>query len=75
MLKLSLCFPPSRALECLNFLGMAWQHAPALVVHTCIAGSEGSTLYCFRDRRCADCQRDLVVYEGKLMRENRLVPQ
>src|SRR4029450_4156380 len=34
-----------------------------------LAGSGGSALDCFRDRRCANRQRDLVVYEGKLMAE------
>ena len=37
-----------------------------------LAGSGDSALYVLRDRRCADRQCDLVVYEGKLMGENVL---
>src|SRR5262249_42864799 len=37
-----------------------------------LAGSGGSALYVFRDRCCANRQRDLVVYERKLMGENVL---
>ena len=70
MLKLSLFFHPSRTPTCSNFLGMAacslahWAYL--------LAGSGGSALYVLRDRRCADRQRDFVVYEGELMGENIL---
>src|SRR5262245_25056176 len=70
MRKLSLFLPRARTPACANFLGMAacslahWAYL--------LAGSGGSALYVLRDRRCADRQRDLVVYEGELMGENVL---
>ena len=70
MLKLSLFLPGARTPACSNFLGMdacSLAHWAYL-----LAGSGGSALYCFRDRRCADRQRYFVVYEGELMGENIL---
>src|SRR5262245_51400015 len=36
MLKLSLSLPLARRPACSNFLAMVWQHAPCLVVCTCL---------------------------------------
>ncbi len=72
MLKLSCYFPLSRTPECFSFLAMVWKHPPSSVGRTCIAGSGGSALYFFRDRRCADRQGDPVIDEGELMGENIL---
>jgi hypothetical protein len=64
------CLATDRGRACSNFFGMEacslahWAYQ--------LAGSEGSTLYCFGNRRCADRQRDLVVYKGKLMGEDIL---
>jgi hypothetical protein len=79
------CRATDRGSACSNFLCFclvlgpsnaqtfsAWKHAPWLMGRTCIAGSGGSALYFFGDRRCANRQRDPVVYEGELMSENIL---
>jgi hypothetical protein len=74
------CLATDRGSACSNFpcfcscsgtqmlkLSRHGRHDPCLVVRTCIAGSGGYALHCCGDRRCANRQRDFVVYEGKLM--------
>ena len=61
MHKLSLFLPRARTPACTNFLGMeacSLAHWAYL-----LAGSGGSALDVFRDRRCANRQCDLVIDE------------
>src|ERR1700704_2032220 len=87
VLPLSLLFPPPRTPACFNFLCFSPRaRTPGCSTFSChgiaarslarcpylLAGSGGSALYFFGDRRCANRQRHLVIDEGELMGENIL---
>ena len=70
----SVCTSPCRATDrgsaCANFLGMDARSLSRCAYLRCRI--RGSALYFFRDRRCADRQRHLVIDERELMGENIL---